>query len=171
MLEKIIGVVKNTMGLNLQFSSTLLHLSKDYLKDFNSILAQTQTPSSPRPENPTPPEPPKPAPLLLAGRLNETASAAFALNNGSGKEMVINLLVQGELDGKHVWAEPKTLTLKSGENAVVGIKAKIDQSLEANRDYSGTVVAPGLSNQSIEFVVRRLPGEAPKKNAKGRKEA
>ena len=158
MLEKITDIIKNTVKLNLQYSSTMLYLSKDYLKDINAIIGSSQAPGQP-PGAPSDVEPAtRPAPLLIVGEADETASAAFPLNNTSGKDANVHLLVQGELSEKHLKIEPSVLVLKPGESAIVRVLARIDETLEVDRNYVGAVVAPGFSAQSVQFIVRRLPG-------------
>jgi hypothetical protein len=155
MWERLSDIIKGTVELNLKYSATLLNVSTDYLRNINGIL--TQAPGSqPAPEPAAPSRPP----LLLVGQLNEISSAAFALNNHSEKDVQVTLLVQGELNEKQVMLIPATIALKPGESSFVQIRARIDDALELNRDYHGAVVAPGLSTQSVDFVVRRLPGEA-----------
>lgn len=171
MLEKITGIIKDAVELNLRYSSTLLYLSKDYLKNFNTIITHSGQPRTQADNRSEPERPPKAPPLLIVGQLNETPGAAFALNNGSGKDVNVNLLIQGELSEKHVKVEPPVLALKAGESTIVRVQVHIDAALEVNRDYVGAVVAPGLSTQSVEFIVRRLPGETAQTRTKPTKDA
>jgi hypothetical protein len=97
-------------------------------------------------------------PILLAGELGEEASGAFALANSSDRELSVNLVVQGQFDASDVQIVPSTLSLPPGGNATIRLKLKVTSALEEGQDYFGAVLAPGLSSQAIEFVVRRLPG-------------
>jgi hypothetical protein len=154
MWERLGDIVKGTLALNLKYTAKVLLVSTDYLKDFNGVLT-AGVQSQPQAVN----GPARRPALLLTGQLNETPSAAFALNNLSDKDINATLLVQGELSERNVRVSPSTVSLKPGENGVVRVLAEINNELETNRDYNGAVVVPGLSTQSVEFVVRRLPGE------------
>jgi hypothetical protein len=156
-MSRVTDLLKSAVELNLRYSSTLLYLSKDYLKEINAVL--TQEPPAPAPSpNPDAPAPsPAPrAPLLVVGRSGELANAAFAVNNPGDREMNVHLVVQGELDERHVRVDPSRLVLKPGAGTVVRILAQIDEKLPVDRDHVGSVVAPGLSAQAIPFIVRRL---------------
>jgi hypothetical protein len=143
-------LLKSAVELNLRYTSTLLHLSKDYLKDANVVLT--------RPPEPAPADPPTASrpPLLIVGRSGETGNGAFAINNPSDREMSVHLVVQGELDERVVSVDPARLKLKPGESTIVRILARIDDKLPLDKDHVGTVVAPGLSSQGVPFIVRRL---------------
>lgn len=152
MLERITDLIRNAVELNLRYTSTLLHLSKDYLKDINGIIA-TQTRGGNGGAQPAP----GPAPLLLAGRRGETANAAFPLNNTTGRDMQVSLVVQGEFDAGQIKLEPASLQLAKDEQAIVRIFATIDEKMPVGQDRVGAVAAPGASSQAIRFIVRRLP--------------
>jgi hypothetical protein len=151
-LDRIVDIVKTVTELNLRYTSTLLYLGKDYVKDINTVVTTSSRPGRPGGETP-----PRSQPLLIAGTLDETVGAAFPLKNSSGRDVNANLVVQGELDGSHVRIEPPSLELKAGESTIVRVLVHIDSKLEVGRDYAGAVAVPGLSAQLFEFVVRRLP--------------
>lgn len=152
-MSRVTELLKGAVELNLRYTSTLLHLSKDYLKDANVVL--TRDPPAPAPTTPDAPVAQRP-PLLVVGRSGEVANGAFAINNPGEREMQVHLVVQGEVDERHVRVEPSRFNLKAGEGVIVRILATIDDKLPAEQDLPGAVVAPGLSNQSVPFIVRRL---------------
>ncbi len=156
MSGKLTDLLKGALELNLRYTSTLLHLSRDYLKDANEVVRR-------EPAAPAPPAEPAPAqrpPLLVAGRAGELANGAFAINNPTDKEMNVHLVVQGELGEPHVRVDPERITLQPGAGAIVRVLAAIDARLPVDRDHVGSVVAPGLSSQGVPFIVRRLPDAA-----------
>ena len=156
-MSRVTDLIKGAVELNLRYTSTLLHLSKDYLKDAGTVFTRDEAPAPP----PAAPGPPPRAPLLLAGRSGDTANAAFAINNPGDKEMNVHLLAQGELGDERVQLDPVRFTLKAGAATIVRILVAIDDKLQAERDYNGSVVAPGLSSQGVPFIVRRLADTAP----------
>jgi hypothetical protein len=156
-VDKIIDIVKSVTELNLRYTSTLLYLGKDYVKDINTVVTTNTRPRGPTGETPPPS---RPQPLLIVGALDETVGAAFPLRNSSGRDVNVTLVVQGELGNGHVRVEPESLAIKQGESAIVRVIAHIDSKLDVGRDYAGAVAAPGLSAQFVEFVVRRLPDAA-----------
>lgn len=151
-MSRVTDLIKGAVELNLRYTSTLLHLSKDYLKDANVVLKRETAPAPP-PGEPAPQRPP----LLVVGRAGDVANAAFAINNPTDREINVHLVVQGELDERHVRTDPARFTLKPGEGTIVRILATIDEKLPVDRDHVGSVVTPGLSSQGVPFIVRRLP--------------
>lgn len=156
-MSRVTDLLKGAVELNLRYTSTLLHLSKDYLKDAGTVIARGPEPA---PGGEEPPSPAPRPPLLVVGHAGEVGNAAFAINNPSDREMNVHLLVQGELDERVVSVEPSRLTLAPRQGAIVRILARIDDKLPVDHDHAGSIVAPGLSNQGVPFIVRRLPGEA-----------
>lgn len=153
-MSRLTDLVKGAVELNLRYTSTLLHLSKDYLKDAGQVLSQEPAANAPAPSSDAPAS--ARAPLLIAGRSGDLANAAFAINNPADKEMSVHLIVQGELGDDRVRLDPARFTLAAGAGAIVRVLVPIDDKLEVGRDHSGQVVAPGLSSQGIPFIVRRL---------------
>lgn len=152
-MSRVTDLLKSAVELNLRYTSTLLHLSKDYLKDANGVLSREVAPTpAPAPDAPPAQRPP----LLVVGRSGEVANGAFAINNPGEREIAVHLVVQGEVDERHVRVEPARLNLKPGEGAIVRILARIDEKLPLEQDLPGAVVAPGLSSQGVPFIVRRL---------------
>lgn len=159
-MSRVTELLKGAVELNLRYTSTLLHLSKDYLKDANVVLTRGPEPA-PAPNDDGGDTAPAPrAPLLIVGRAEETGNGAFAINNPSEREMNVHLVVQGELDERVVSVDPARLVLKPGESAIVRILARFDDKLPVDHDHVGSVVAPGLTNQGVPFIVRRLPDVA-----------
>jgi hypothetical protein len=176
-LSRVSDLVKGALELNLRYTSTLLNLSRDYLRDANAVLTNGSQPGPAENGNRPGVSGIRP-PLLIVGRVGETGNGAFAINNPSDHEMSVHLMVHGELDDHSVSIDPARLTLKPRESAIVRILAKIDESLPVNCDHVGSVVAPGLTNQGVPFIVRRLPdldvaakssaNPAPRKSSAGR---
>jgi hypothetical protein len=154
-VSRVSDLVKGAIELNLRYTSTLLHLSKDYLKDANVVLTRGPQPS-PAGKAEAGAMPESRPPLLIVGRAGETGNGAFAINNPRDHEMNVHLIVQGELDERVVKVDPAQLTLQPRETAIVRILAHIDENLPVDRDHVGSVVAPGLTNQGVPFIVRRL---------------
>jgi hypothetical protein len=160
-MSRVTDLLKGAVELNLRYTSTLLHLSKDYLKDANDVLKRGPAPEPAAETVPVDGEPDAApaarAPLLVVGRAGEVGNGAFAINNPSEREINVHLVVQGELDERVVSVEPARLVLKPGEGAIVRVLARIDDKLPIDRDHLGAVVAPGLTSQGVPFIVRRLP--------------
>jgi hypothetical protein len=153
-MSRVTDLLKSAVELNLRYTSTLLHLSKDYLKDANGVITREAAAPAPAPAPDAPPA--QRPPLLVVGRSGELANGAFAINNPGEREIAVHLVLQGEVDERHVRVEPSRLNLKPGEGAIVRILARIDEKLPLEQDLPGAVVAPGLSSQGVPFIVRRL---------------
>lgn len=154
-MSRITDLLKGAVELNLRYTSTLLHLSKDYLKDATVVLTQAPEPAGASASDGGATSSSRP-PLLIVGHAGEIGNAAFAISNPSDREMNIHLVVQGELSERAVSLEPEDLTLKPGQNAIIRILVRMDDKLPVDRDYVGAVVAPGLIHQGMPFIVRRL---------------
>jgi hypothetical protein len=150
-MTRVADLLKGAVELNLRYTSTVLHLAKDYLKDAGEVLSRAPA---------IEPAPAARAPLLVAGRSGEVGNAAFAINNPTDKPMSVHLVVQGDLGDDRVALDPARLELPALGQAIVRIVVPFDDKLPESQDFSGQVVAPGLSNQAVAFIVRRLPGLA-----------
>jgi hypothetical protein len=164
MTGRLGSVLTDIIELQLRSASALLDLSKGYVKALDGIIRTSgkkgEATSASAAEQPR-------VPLLLAGEAGETVRGAFIINNPSANDLSLALVVQGELSHEDVNVAPASLTLSAGEEAVVQVIAKLTAKLEENRDYRGVVAIPGLSNQVLDFVVRRLPHRQPARHAFG----
>lgn len=158
--DRLIGTVKNAVAVNLRYTSLLLGLGKDYLKSFEAAVRDGIAGENGAAEKSAAP---RRAPILLAGRLDEAVSGAFTLNNPSDRELNVTLVAQGEIDAKLLTIEPREPMLAPGTAATIRLKVVIVDAFEEGRDYAGTVTAPGLSTQGVDFVVRRLADPATRK--------
>jgi fructose-specific component phosphotransferase system IIB-like protein len=173
--DRLFDVIKGATEVNLRYSAITLRLAKEYIKEFDGMVRNGVTGKGEvdgdgdgRPDGPTPERRP---PLLLVGRAGEEAGGAFILNNSADTELAVNLIVQGDIAPVQADLVPDSFVIAPGDHAVVQLKAIVTEAMETGRDYAGVVIAPGLSAQTIDFVVRRLPGEAPAPRRKARRRA
>jgi hypothetical protein len=157
MKEQILDVIKGAVGVNLRYSSVLLNITKDYIKDVERVITQSSRQATTAPADQTSAPPTRRPPILLVGQANEEASGAFVLNNTASTGLDVSLAVEGDAEVREVNVTPTLLSIAPNASAVVRLKIKLTEKLVENRDYFGKVLAPGVSNQTIEFVVRRLP--------------
>jgi hypothetical protein len=166
MAGRLVSILTDAVELHLKSISALLDLSKGYVKALDGIIRTSGKADDTAPSGPV--EQSR-VPLLLVGETGETVGGAFIINNPSANNLSLTFAVQGELSGDEVRVAPPSLTLAAGAEAVIRIAAKLTAKLEENRDYRGVVAVPGLSNQIVDFVVRRLPstqaGERPCKGS------
>jgi hypothetical protein len=148
---KLSDLVKSAVKVNLNYSASLLTLSKDYIKAMSDALTN---PSAQQPDgdNTTPAR----IPLIIAGRAGEIANATFAVHNTSGVRGSISLQIQGEFEGIELSVDPATLDMEIGANELVRILATITTKTPIDKDMSGVVIIPELGLRVAEFVVRRL---------------
>lgn len=159
---RLSDIIKGATRVNLNYSTTLLNLSRDYIKAMSeAIVGDASTDKTTNTGSAAPEETPQRAPLLVAGRQDEVANAAVAVNNTSSMSGTVSLQVQGDFGNTRVQVEPENLTLAVGEGAIVRVIAHMDKHLEENRDYPGTVIIPELGLKVTDFIIRRLP-DAPK---------
>lgn len=148
---KLSDLVKSAVKVNLNYSASLLTLSKDYIKAMSEALT-----------NPTAAQPdsddaaPVRIPLIIAGRAGDLANATFAVHNTSGVRGSISLQIQGEFEGVELSVDPAKLDLEIGANELVRILASITSKAPVGKDIAGVVMIPELGLRVAEFVVRRL---------------
>ncbi|RDH84490.1 MAG: hypothetical protein DIZ80_03150 [endosymbiont of Galathealinum brachiosum] len=161
--NRLSDLIRGATKVNLNYSASLLNLSKDYIKEMSDTITnesfynESRNGSKDDSEKPDQTTTPERVPLIVAGRKGEMANAAFAVNNTSGMGGTVTLQVKGEFSGAKVVSDPETLSLDVGESAIVRVLVKIDNNLKENTDYPGVVVIPELGLKVTEFVVRRLP--------------
>lgn len=160
----VTGTVKKVVAVNLRYTSLALNLAKEYIKAFEGAVREgvaSAGEAAATGEGGTQKSARRP-PLLLVGELDQEATGAFALNNTSDRDLNVALIVQGELDPAQVQITPASVKLPPGTNTIVRLKVKLGDALEEGRDYAGAVLAPGMSTQVVEFVVRRLAASVEK---------
>jgi hypothetical protein len=168
MKDRLIDTIKGAVELNLRYSSVVLNLGKDYIRDFEQVLRKGGERTNDAAGETERPGQVRRAPILLVGERGETATGAFVLNNTSNAELNVTLVAQGELEAGQVEVIPSKLALAPNATAYVRVRVPLTEALREDRDYAGAIVAPGLSVQAIEFVVRRLPGAGSAKPARKR---
>ncbi len=148
--KKLTDTVRNTSAVNLQYSAELLNLGRSYVRAFSSALTDGATTQEP--------EDVKRPPLLLAGKVGETANAAFSISNPGKIKGTVTLAVTGEFSDTKVSVEPERVTFDDAEDEiVVRVLAKIGRKTTTGVDYAGTVLFPEMDYRVTDFVLRKLP--------------
>lgn len=161
--NRLTSIIKSATKVNLDFSATLLNLSKDYLRAMNEAVVKDSSAST-QDDSVTKPESSRRTPLIVSGRKGEVANASIAVNNTSGISGTVTFQIVGEFSKARVETDPATLSLNVDESTIVRVLAHIDTSLEVNKDYAGVVMIPELGLKLTDFVVRRLPDLHDKKH-------
>lgn len=161
---KLSDLVKNAVKVNLNYSASLLTLSKEYIKAMTDALSNGTTE---QPETSAPAR----IPLIIAGRAGEKGNATFAVHNTSGIRGSISLQIQGDFEGVELDVDPAKLDLDVDANELVRILATFTSKAPVEKDMTGVVIIPELGLRVAEFVVRRLADkpEAIKKRAATKK--
>lgn len=161
--QKLTDIIKNATEVNLRYSATLLNLSKDYLKAFGQAVTEGQVGDAAAGQ--TRPAP-KPTQLLIAGTKGELVKSAFSINNTSDLEGTATLEVMGNFGDTDISVEPESITLNTGESAVIRVITKIGGDLPVETQQPGVVVVKELGLPVAEIVVCRLPDPPRKKASK-----
>ncbi len=154
-MSRLSKVVTDIVKLNVESSSAVLSLLTNYVKAVDGIIRSSgemdagDAPNKPASETSRPP-------VLLVGTAGEVAGGAFILNNTSQNDLSVTFAVQGEL-AETVQLTPTSVTLRAGESTAIRVSVPITEKFAEGRDYFGMVFVPGLSNQVVDLVVRRLP--------------
>lgn len=161
---KLSDLVKNAVKVNLNYSASLLTLSKEYIKAMTDALSNgiTEQPETSAPTR---------IPLIIAGRAGDKGNATFAVHNTSGIRGSISLQIQGDFEGVELDVDPAKLDLDVDANELVRILATFTSKAPIEKDMAGVVIIPELGLRVAEFVVRRLADkpEAVKKRAATKK--
>lgn len=153
--ERLKAMAGEAVRLNLAYYGALIDATRNYLGALKGIVetgaaaTQERRPAVPRPAEPAVP------PLVLSGAAGATAEAAFAVSNGTGKEVTADPHLSDTLTAAGVTAEPSGRLMAPGEDAKFRLLARVDPGQAA--DIYGTVSVPGLGDRAIPVVVRRLP--------------
>jgi len=150
---KLSDLVKNAVKVNLNYSASLLTLSKEYIKAMTDALSNGVVE---QPDKPTGTSAPTRIPLIIAGRAGETGNATFAVHNTSGIRGSISLQIQGDFEGINLEVDPAKLDLEVDANELVRILATFTSKAPVEKDMTGVVMIPELGLRVAEFVVRRL---------------
>lgn len=161
--QRLSDIIKHTTEVNLRYSANLLNLSKDYLKAFGQAVVESEQDQD---QGDGVKATPRPTQLLVAGTQGEVVKSAFAINNTSALAGTATLKVMGDFGDSEVSVEPDTLTLKTGESAIVRIVARIGAQTPVEAQQPGAVIVNELGISVAEFVVCRLPDPPPRKAPK-----
>jgi hypothetical protein len=151
--NKLSDAVRNASSVNLRYTASLVSLAREYVKALSDAITQGASDTEDDQEKPSG------APLLLAGKMGETANAAFTVSGGANLPETLTLSTQGDFSDTKVWVEPSSLSLRNGTQPIVRIMAKIGRKTEAGKDYPGEVVIEEMNRKVTDFVLRRLPGD------------
>lgn len=160
--QRLSDIIKNATEVNLRYSANLLNLSKDYIKAFGQAVAEGAQDQDRGDQGDVVKAAPRPTQLLVAGTRGEVVKSAFAINNTSALAGTATLKVMGDFGDSKITVEPDTLTLKTGESAIVRIVAKIGAKAPVEAQTPGAVMIHELGIPVAEFVVCRLPDPPPK---------
>ena len=155
---RLIDVVRKAVALNLQTTTSVFGLAKDYVRALDGILrdsAESGTGNGETAPVATGPEPSRPA-IELVGRKGERVTGAFSLTNSSAGPLTISPVIEAEGDAARATLDPAVATVEPGGEAVVRVSVELTDVFEEGRTYSGAIAVPGLSSQTIPFRIRRI---------------
>jgi hypothetical protein len=162
--DRVAEALRGAVDLNVRYVTALLKLSTDYLQSLGSLVGAVGGAGAAGPQAATaapagraPPVPP----LLLVGHAGEEARAAFLVHNALAGPVTAQVVVRGEGSAARAIAEPATLALDPGREAVVTLRVMLDAAVPTECDHPGEIAIPGLSARTIPFVVRRVEGPPP----------
>jgi hypothetical protein len=151
--NKLSDAVRNASSVNLRYTASLVSLAREYVKALSDAITQGVSDTDEDEGKHSG------APLLLAGKVGETANAAFTVSGGANLPEMLTLSARGDFSDTKVWVEPSLLSLRDGSAPIVRIMGKIGRKTETGKDYPGEVVIEELNRKVTDFVLRRLPGD------------
>lgn len=164
--DRLKAMAGEAVRLNLAYYGALIDATRNYLGALKAIVETGAAPSrasaTARARAPAPAIPP----LVMAAAAGEAAEAAFAVSNGTGREVTADPRLSDGLMAAGVTADPSGRLMAAGEEAAFRLSARVASTQEA--DIHGTVSVPGLGDREIPVVLRRL-SEAPAASKPGPK--
>jgi hypothetical protein len=148
--RKLTSTIRSASALNLRYSADLMNLARNYIRDFSEALSSVQEVEDSTPVQPTG------APLLLAGRVGETANAAFAIRNSEKLTGTATLQPTGDFDDCIVTVDPERISFDEPGEKIVRILVVIGQKMPAGKDFLGTVKIKEFDHRITNFVLRKL---------------
>jgi hypothetical protein len=153
--ERLKAMAGEAVRLNLAYYGALIDATRDYLGALKGIVGTGVTATPRRAAAARPPALP---PLVLSAVAGEVAEAAFAVSNGTDREVTADPHLSDALTTAGVTAAPTGRVMAPREEAAFRLSARIDEGQTS--DIHGAVSVPGLGDREIPVVLRRLPDPA-----------
>lgn len=167
-------LIKRAMDLNVRYYSGMGQLMATYFKDLVvtfSDLATIQTQASrSQPQTPPPAQKTQQSPVMvLEAESGSEALGVFLVENHLGHSISTRVVpspffdaVRNEIKPSFVF-DPEAVSLRSGEQVLVRVKVKIDDTFAPDISYQGSVNIPELPGSAVQIVLRRrsVPESAP----------
>ncbi len=157
---------RETVEAGLRYWGRLGRLTFDAVSVFVPLVAEVR-PGVPNPAESVPEESPERT-ILVEAEAGQAGLGVFLVENTTPRQLSIPLSLSpfvGE-DGREgqptVTFRPDVVTLDSGEQLVVQVAVKVDETLEPGVRYRAEISIPELSETRIPLVVRRRPTALPR---------
>jgi hypothetical protein len=159
-------LIRRAVDLNVRYYSGMSQLMATYVKDLVvtfSDLATTQTQASPpHPQTAPSTQKSQQSPVMvLEAESGKEALGVFLVENHLGHSISTRVVpssffdaVRNEIKPSFVF-DPEAVSLRSGEQVLVRVKAQIDDTFAPDVSYQGSVNIPELTGSTVRIVLRR----------------
>ncbi len=167
--QKIGEILQRAANTNARFYAGLAELSIRYVQSvseiFTTALATSDGASQPveaPPSRPSERPPEGSSTLVLEGVMGSQVSGHFLVENKLPREVTAKpsasllLAEDGTALEQRVSFEPNVIPLGPHERVAVQVSVEIDETVNPDKSYHGSITVPGLAEGTAGLVVRRL---------------
>jgi hypothetical protein len=158
-------LIKRAVDLNVRYYSGMGQLMATYVKDLVvtfSDLATTQIQAQPRPQTRQPAPQTQQSPVMvLETELGKDAMGVFLVENHLDHSISTRVVpssffdaVRNEIKPSFVF-DPEAVSLRSGEQVLVRVSVRIDDTFAPDVPYQGSFSIPELTGSTVRIVLRR----------------
>jgi hypothetical protein len=159
-------LIKRTVDLNVRYYSAMGQLMATYFKDLVvtfSDLSTTQTQASPvrSQTHPSMQKTQQSPVMVLEAESGKEALGVFLIENHLDHSISTRVVpssffdaARNEIKPSFVF-DPDAVTLCSGEQVLVRVKAQIDDTFVPDASYQGSLNIPELTGSTVRIVIRR----------------
>jgi hypothetical protein len=160
-------LIKRAVDLNVRYYSGMGQLMATYVRDLVgtfSDLATTQAQAQPRPQTrPQAPQTQSSPVMVLETELGKDAMGVFLVENHLDRSISTRVVpspfvdaVPNEIKPSFVF-DPEAVSLRSGEQVLVRVSVRIDDTFAPDVPYQGSFSIPELPGSTVRVVLRRRP--------------
>ena len=158
-------LIKRAVDLNVRYYSGMGQLMATYVKDLVmtfSDLASTQMKAQPRPQaRPPVPQTQQSPVMVLETELGKDAMGVFLVENHLDHSISTRVVpssffdaARNEVRPSFVF-DPEAVSLRSGEQVLVRVSVRIDDTFAPDVPYQGSFSIPQLTGSTVRIVLRR----------------
>jgi hypothetical protein len=161
-------LIRRTVDLNVRYYSGMSQLLATYVKElvvtFSDLATAQARGASPGPQSQSPTRVVQQPPVMvLEGESGKDVLGVFLIENHLQQNISTRVVPssffdagRNEIRPSFVF-DPESVSLRSGEQVLVRVSARIDETFTPGVSYQGFLNIPELSGSPVRIVLRRCP--------------